>query len=61
MPQDLPSAFALRIWQGRYCDGEEFAACARLRETEQGHPVPVGMLPSGHVLAAAGIDHIPSG
>jgi len=54
MPQALPSAFALRIWQGRYCDGEEFAACARLRETEQGHPVPDGMLPSGHVLAAAG-------
>jgi hypothetical protein len=51
LPESLPCLFALRLWQGRYCEGDGFTACARLREVERGHPVPDGMLPSGHVLA----------
>lgn len=53
LPEGLPSPFALRLWQDRYCEGD-FSECARLRAAEQGRPVPDGMLPSGHVLAAAG-------
>lgn len=39
----------LAVWKTRYCSGD-YKRCERFLRSSRGQPVPVNLLPNGHVL-----------
>lgn len=44
------TAPALKLWQIRYCEGDEPERCARYKLASEGARVPANLLPSGALL-----------